>query len=454
MSLSNLIASARQSLLTFQAATNVTGQNIANAETPGYTRRRLAMSPTPVARGGVLFHDPRLGVGGGVSGTSLERVRSAVMDRAVRAGRAGSDGAGESARLLATLEGQLAPDGGAGLLDALGGFWDAWSAVADDPTEPVSREALLDAAAGLAGTLRATDARLADLGAAVQDDLATTVDTVNTLLAGIAAINGELRSTEGGTTPDLNAEDRRDALLDELAGLVPIQTRAEADGTVTVSFGGMVGVQGAEAVPLTLATPPGVTAVEVRAGGSRRGLSLSATEGGVLGAQLGFLRDALPEARSALDDLAARLVADVNAVHITGTGLDGSTGLHFFDPTGTTAATLRVSPLLPGPEAVAASTSGQPGDGSLAERIAGIGDALSAQATGVLSGVGTRVQASLAAAEANAAVADHAAALRDGVSKVSLDEEMTSLIRYQQAYAASARVLETADTLFDTLLAI
>lgn len=455
MSLSSLYSSARQSLLAFQAATNVTGQNIANAETPGYTRRRLELSTSPVSRGGVLFHDPALGVGGGVSGTSLERVRSAILDRAVRTGQSGSAGAGASAQLLAGLEVQLAPDGGDALLGAVASFYDAWSAVADAPADGAPRHALLAAAGALTDQLHAAADRLDAFGRSAQAELGTSVEAANTILAEIASLNGALRSTDREGVPDLNAEDRRDALLDELAGYLPIQTRPEADGTITVSFGGMVGVQGTESLPLRLVAPPQAAAVEIRATGASRSLDLSATEGGVLGAHLGLVRDALPATRTALDALAADVVVGVNGVHRAGFGLDGSTGLDLFDPAGTTAATIRLDPLFPGPDALAASVAtGQTGDGSHAAQLASLGAAAYTSATGLLAGVGSRARASLTAAEANAAYADHAAALRDGVTKVSLDEEMTQLIRYQQAYAASARVLETANGLFDTLLAL
>lgn len=455
MSLSSLYNTARQSLLTFQAATSVTGQNIANVETPGYTRRRLALGTAPVAHGGVAFHDPRLGVGGSVTGVALERVRSQVLDRAVRAGRAGSEGAGASAQLLATLEGQLAPDGGDSLLGAVSGFYDTWSAVADAPADRGPRDALLAAANHLSSTFNAADARLEAFAEAAQDELGTTVDRVNGLLAEIAAVNGALSSSDRQGVSDLNAQDRRDALLDELSGLVPIQARPEADGTVSVSFGGMVGVQGAEALPLRLLGPPDVSPPEVRAAGAPRPLALSSTEGGVLGAQLGLVRDALPAARDALDALTASVVADVNALHQAGTGIDGSTGLDLFDPAGTTAGSLRLSPTFPGPDALAASGSaGQTGDGSVAAQIAGLGDTAYGSMADLLAGVGAQTRGALTAADANAAYAEHTSALRDGITKVSLDEEMTDLIRFQQAYAASARVLETADSLFDTLLAI
>lgn len=452
MSLSNLYASARRSLMAYQSATNITGQNIANAESVGYTRRSARIVADPRVDGGVFFHNPAVGVVGGSGLAGIDRVRSTILDDAARRGMSGRDGAGTGAQLLAGLEGQLAPDGGTALLGSLSNFWNAWSDVANTPSDLAARTTLLSQAGTVASQLRGAADRLQGYGASVQDSLAVSVESVNDLLGQIAALNGTVRTSASQGAPDLDAQDRRDLLIDELAGLVPVSVRSQADGTVSVSFGGMVGVQGTEARPLRLVGPPDTATAEVRTAGSDRPLTLSGSDGGVLGAQLHVLTVALPSARSALDTLAAQLVERVNAAHMAGTGLDGSTGQPFFDPAGTTASSLALASGLTA-EGVAAG-SGAPGDGGTATTIAALGVGVQTLATALLAEAGTRVREATALAGANAAVADHASALRDSVSKVSLDEEMIQLIRYQQAYAASARVLDTANGLFDTLLAL
>ena len=448
MSLQSLYATASRALQAHQAATNAAGNNIANAETPGFTRRAVSFRADPVLRGGVVFHGPA--GAGGVGVERYERVRSGILDVAVRRGRTGGDGADESARLLAGLETQLAPEGGDGFLGAIGTFFDAWSDVAAAPTDGGARDALLASAGRLTQTVRDADARLQSYGDAVRTDLAASVDRANGLLAEIAELNKVSRSARAQGADSLDALDRRDLLLDELAGLAPVAVRAQDDGSVTVTIDGMVGVQGGEARPLRLALPPDAPALY--ADGASRPLRLGSTDGGALGAGLHAVATAIPGTRAALDDLAASLVARVNAAHEAGTGLDGVAGRPFFDPAGTTAASLAVA--VSDPDAVAASASGAPGDAAAATQIAGLGDDLHGAARRTLAGLGAQVRTAAAAAEANGAFAAHAQALRDGVSKVSLDEEMTSLIRHQQAYAASARVLNTATALFDTLLAL
>ena len=130
---------------------------------------------------------------------------------------------------------------------------------------------------------------------------------------GKSVLNGLVRRANASGARDADAEDRRDALLDELAALAPIQVRPQGDGMVTVSFGGMVGVQGTEALPISLALPPDVPTAEVRANGSTRAMALSSTEGGVLGAQLHLLNTAIPGARAGLAQVLVHQVLEHDA---------------------------------------------------------------------------------------------------------------------------------------------
>ena len=449
MSLHSLFSTARQSLLASQAATQATSTNVANVETPGYSRRTVGLRATPPSRGGILIASNPL-AGGGVAVESFERSRSDLLDQAVRRGRAGSGGAGEGAVLLAGLESQIAGDGGDAFLGAIGRFFDAWSDVASAPTDGGPRDAILAAADHLSATLRGADQRLQSYGAAVRSDLGATVERANGLFSEIAALNVAVQRASSQGAPDAEARDRRDLLLDELSGLAPISIRPQPNGAVTVTIDGMVAVQDGQARPVRLATAADGT-LGLYADGGTRPLRLDPIEGGALGAQLDVVGAAVPRARQSLDALAADVVARVNQAHQGGTGLDGSTGQPFFDPSGVTASTL--SRAVTDPDALAAGTGG-PGDGSVATAIAGLAESVHGGAVQTLARVGAQVRTARAAAQGNAAVTAQAQALRDGVTRVSLDEEMTNLIRYQQAYAASARVLQTAESLFDTLLSL
>lgn len=450
MSLNSLFSTARQGLLAAQASTNATANNVANSETAGYTRRSATVRMAAPASSGLLISSTP-GVGGGTGGVSFARIRSGILDQTVRDGRAGSDGAGESAGLLAALEAGLVADGDA-FLEAVSDFFGAWADVAIEPSDLPARDSLLIAGDTLTNTLRTADARLTDFAASVQDELGDTVISVNSLLSEVADLNAAIRASQARGADELDALDRRDVVLDELAGLAPFAAQLKSDGTVTVTLDGMVAVQGTEARPLRLVLPPAESQPAIYTSGGPRPVKLDSLSSGALGAQINILTSTVPNVRTSLNAIAAEVVAGVNAAHSTGVGLDGSTGLDFFDPAGVTASSIARNPALTA-KAIGAGTTG-PGDGSIADRIADLGESASVAAATTIIAIGLEAKRAATTATANEAYTAHATALRDGVSGVSLDEEMANLVRYQQAYAASARVLETSSALFDTILAL
>ena len=451
MSINRLYEMSRRSFSVFSAQMNVAGQNIANANTPGYARRRLKLGTEGPGRNGLLMPNSG-GVGSGVTAQRLERMRDGLLATAANDARTGLGGADEETRLLATLEGSFGVGSGASLQDAMNGFWNGWSDLANNPTDGGVRTTLLGQAGTLAATLRRLDGGITRLAGETQTALGEGVGQVNGLLDEIASLNVSIRASRAAGSPDLAAEDRRDAAVAELSAFAPVRVSDGADG-YTVTIGGMAAVQGDQALGLTLDVPPDVAAPGVRFEGTD--VAFSPSSGGSLGAQLTTLRKTLPDTRAALDGLAASLVADVNAAHSVGYGLDGSTGLTFFDPAGVTAGSIRLSDDVSDPASIASSGAPDaPGDSSVASALAALREGFDAQAIDITAGIGGKLRAARSAAGAQAAIVDHLAAMEAGVSGVSIDEEMTNLIEAQHAFAAAARVLTTADEMMDTLLAL
>jgi len=451
MSIHSLYEMSRRSFGVFTAQMNVAGQNIANANTPGYTRRRLVLGTEGPGRGGILMQ-AQGGVGAGVSAERLERMRDGLLATAANDARTGLGAADEEARLLATLEGAFGVGSGASLQDVMAGFWNAWSDVANNPTDTGARTTLLSQTESLTAAFHRLDDGITQLASDTQTALGDGVGQVNSLLSEIADLNVSIRDARSAGSPDLAAEDRRDAAVAELSAFAPVRVSDDADG-YTVSIAGMAAVQGDQALGLSLDVPPDVAVAEVRFEGTD--VTFPATAGGSLGAQLTTLRETLPETRAALDALTAGLVADVNAAHNAGYGLDGSTSLDFFDPAGLTAGSIRLSDDIGDPASIAASGAPDaPGDSSVATALAALREGFDEQAIDLTTGIGGKLRAARTAAGAQAAVVDHLAAMEAGVSGVSIDEEMTHLIEAQHAFAAAARVLTTADEMMETILAL
>ncbi|MFT5498425.1 MAG: flagellar hook-associated protein 1 FlgK [Kiritimatiellia bacterium] len=174
--------------------------------------------------------------------------------------------------------------------------------------------------------------------------------------------------------------------------------------------------------------------------------------------------DGIGTTRSDLNSLVSTLVAQVNAVHSAGYGADGSTGNDFFDAAGTTASSIDRSSDIDDPQAIAGSSSATAaGDNAnalalhdirYANVMGGGSQTMADNVVDIVSEVGASVVAARTRALGAESTVAGLDALAEGVSKVSIDDEMVTLIKLQQAYAASARVLSTSEEMFDLLLSI
>ncbi|MEM1042290.1 MAG: flagellar hook-associated protein FlgK [Bacteroidota bacterium] len=450
MSIQNLYRLGQHSFGVFSAQMNIAGQNIANAATPGYSRRRLTLATIGPPGRGPQFGSSFPTVGVGVSAERLERMRDGLLVSAADDARTRFGGADEEARLLGAVEGLFGVGSGASLQDTMGDFWNAWSDLAGNPTDTGVRTSLLSQAETVAGTLNDLDSNLNRLAGETQTALGESVGEVNGLLDEIAALNTQIRAAQAAGSPDLAAEDRRDAAVAALSAYVPVSVSEESDG-YAVTIDGMIAVQGDQALGLTLDTAPGEPA-SVRFEGTT--VAFSASDGKV-GAQLRTLNETIPGTRDALNSFTEALVTEVNAKHAAGFGLDGSTGLNFFDPAGLTAGSIQLSSDLDDPAKIAASgVLGELGNSDVALALAKLREGFDQQVVDLVSGVGTQLRAAQTAANGHASVVSHLDAMARGVSGVSIDEEMTYLLEAQQAFAAAARIINTAEEMMDTLLAL
>jgi flagellar hook-associated protein 1 FlgK len=263
--------------------------------------------------------------------------------------------------------------------------------------------------------------------------------------------------------------DQRDVLVGNLIGLVGGTAREGEHGMVNVFVGGSSFVREDRALTLEVSEGPESTTPDVGAPFLQVQLNWTGSDGtvnidgGTVAGLLGGMNDVLPRYLAELDDVAATLVSTVNAVHATGVGLDGTTtGLEFFDPTATTARTIRVSTDVAGqPELIAAGLpSGIPGsgtfDGSIAEAIALLSSSATgadARYRGLIGTLGVESQAVRRRADMQASVVTQVSESAASVRGVSIDEELANLVSSQQAYNASARVLTAVDEMLDTLIA-
>jgi flagellar hook-associated protein 1 FlgK len=449
MSLSSLFNTARSALMLYQRGMSVTAQNVANAQTPGYSRRRLEV---------ISSHIGGSGLGTGVTDAGIIRVRDTFLDAAYRRDNGLLGGSETLSSLLGNVEAALQEPSDSGISGALNGLFSAFGDLATEPTSSPNRELVRTAAGRFVGQLHQLDAELTQSVQDATDRLTAGVADVNDLADRIASLNREIMTAAAARQDITGLEDERDVLLDRLSGYASVTVSSNEDGTVSVRAGEATVVEGATARHLAV-----VTAAE---GGSS---VASASGGPSIDLQAGSLKSLshlttviLPEYRKQLDSFAEAVVTEVNAIHRTGYTLNKRTNVDFFDPAGVSARTISLATdISDSGDAIAAGGSIGSGDNAVALRLA----ALAHEGVPSLNGktlrgfydefavsVGSGVSESSISREMHQAMADNADNARMSVSGVSVDEEMVTLISQQEAYGAAARILKVADEMIQYLL--
>lgn len=446
---------ARSAILAQQAAVEVAGHNIANATTDGYTRQELVLTEsTP-------DFTPFGALGTGVTMLNIEHSRSALLDRDVRAQLAPSEGFKARSELLAKVEGIFGEPSDTGLASALDAFWNAWSGLAGNPSGFDAKAVVQTKGAALATRLNEYSSQLSALVSSTRESVIDVVSQIGRITPQIAALNKQITAMEsnGGSANDLR--DKRDLLIDQLGGLVPVTVIDRADGGNQVMLGGTPLVDGAESKSLGLSTVSvgGVTTEQVHFTGSADALRRL---GGRLGALLDVANVDIPAAQAGLDALAAAIVTDVNAVHAAGWSPTDGFGVDFFDPASVTARTIKLSAEVQADPAVIAAGSvlNAPGNNATALAMAALRN-FSASAPGNSFGGAYRSLVSTVAAAKSSAddsasvhstLVSQATQRRQATTGVSTDEELISLMRHQQAYVAASKIIQTVDQMLTTIL--
>ncbi|MBI4299962.1 MAG: flagellar hook-associated protein FlgK [Chloroflexi bacterium] len=358
---------ARRALLAQQQAIDVTAHNIANASTPGFSRQRITFATTPPYPAPTLYLDSVPGqIGTGVTVTSVQRVRDTFLDYQIRTEQQ-SVGEWEAKRdSLQRVEVLLNEPSDSGLNSLLSKFWSSWQELSVEPDDMAVRASLLEEGKSLASILKRDYLELDAIWQELGTQLTQKVQEISDLAAQIASLNVQIKQSQvtGNSANDL--KDRRDQLLDNLSGMVGVSYVVDSNDSVNVLLSGRVLVSGGEAAQLQ--TVQGVGgAVQIQ--WSSDGAAVTVSGGELKGLQ--DLRNTIiPDKIANLQELASKLITDVNALHSTGYDLDDGTGAAFF--TGAGANDVAVSATLGADvkKVAAASVSGSPGDGSLALAIA------------------------------------------------------------------------------------
>jgi flagellar hook-associated protein 1 FlgK len=441
-------------------ALDVTGQNISNVNTEGYSRQRVDLA----AIGGSVvpaFFSTSNGIGGGVSADDVTRIRDAFLE-----GRGHTETA-NSARLTVEnatfeqVEQSFREPGDTGIQSLMADMWAGWEDVANQPQDEAARGQELKRLETLVGGIHFSQASLGAQWTQSRESLDVLVADVNSAAASVGDLNKAIQRANQSGLPANDLSDQRDVLVMKLAGQVGATVRHGKDGMVDVLVGGMTLVAGATASTLATggtysvdgvtADPPrivtGVGGYTVRTGGTAEG-------------QLNSLNTIIPGYRNNLDATAVSLATALNNAHAAGFDLNGAAGTPLLGSSSgpITAATLTV--LITDPKKIAASSVAP--TAGVAALDHGNADAI-AQLRQLTTGtdasyrkmiVELGVQSAVASRnlDIQSVITTQVDAARDSVAGVNIDEEMTNMLSFQHAYSAAGRLITAIDETLDQLI--
>ncbi|PAD37393.1 flagellar hook-associated protein FlgK [Terribacillus sp. 7520-G] len=487
---------ARSALFAQQTALYTTSNNIANANTEGYTRQRVnfeQISPYPAAgrnRPQVVGQQ-----GTGVEAGSIERIRNSYLDAQYRSQTGTASFWNTKSEALSRMEGIMNEPSDSGLSAVMDDFWSALQDLSATPEESGARSVALQKGQAVADTFNYISSSLSNVRGDLQDQIDNvSVKSINSYLNQINELNKQIAKMEphGMVTNDLY--DKRDVLIDELSSMVNIKVEyQESGGMAPTAAQGIAKITlvDEEGAPQAVLVDPDTKTYQemsVQYGQDENGMegvqsiTFGDTEipveeftskGELKGLidSYGYLEDGAikgtyPEMMQNLDKMAFNFAKALNAVQQTGYTKDGSlSGIDFFDAGDSVygaAANISLSAEIEGnPDLIAASADGTSGNGDNAKKLAEamrspleeLGDtSISSFYEGMIGTLGVNAQEANRQAANSTSLVDQADLQRQSVSSVSLDEEMTNMIKFQHAYNAAARSMTAVDEMLDTII--
>jgi flagellar hook-associated protein 1 len=440
-SLSASLAIALSGLNADQGAMEATTNNVANVNTPGYSRE----VPDLVASDPIV--EPPLTFGTGVTLQSIQSIRDPILENQIQQE---TQTQGQLNALVSALsQAQVSFTSNSGDIGtAISNFFDSVNQLATSPTDLSLRQGVLTAADNLATAFNNTANNLSSQQSSLNSNVVATVGQINQLTSQIAELNTEVSRLENSGQSAGTFIDQRQQAIDQLSSLVDVSV-IQSNNTLTLTTAnGTALVSGQQSFQLS--TEPDSSGMQQI---FSQGTNITSTiVSGQLGGELQARDQQIPAIQSQLDTLASDLANSINSVQTAGYDLNGNVGTDLFNPppASGTGAAASLSVAITDPSLIAASSDGTQGSNGNAQVMY----ALSSQSiisgqtptnyySSIVFNVGNASSNANAEQSASNLVLQQLNDQRSSVSGVSLDQEAANLIQYQQAYAASAQVVTT-----------
>jgi len=438
-----------------EAALDTTSNNIANANTPGYSRQTVSLeAEPPIEYGGQLF-------GNGVEIGQITSQRNSALQSMLDQQTSQQ---GQNSAFLTTMQ-QVQTlfneTSGDGLQTSISAFFNSLQQLSTSPSDTNLRQAVLTAASNMAQNFNSASANLTSLQQNMNTTVTQSVSQVNSLTSQIAQLNQQIGGAVASGQNAGTLIDQRTQLVNQLAGIIDVSEIDAGNGSLTLTTGnGTALVVGNKSFQLSSQANPTTGFQDVYSPG---GDITSAISGGSLGGAIQARDTAIPSTISTLDSIASNLENSFNSVNEAGFDLSGNPGGDFFVPPPANgqgaAATMAVA--LTDPSKIAASLDGTAGDNSNITAMLAIQNQnivngqtpLGAYSTLIFQ-VGNDVSTAQSQQNGVQATIQQLQNQIASVSGVSINEESTNLVQYEQAYQAAAQVASIIASLTATTISM
>jgi flagellar hook-associated protein 1 FlgK len=459
-SLFNALGTAGQSLDVLQEAIGVVQNNVTNATTPGYVTQTLNIASRSFDPGSNLF--------GGVEATGVQDSRNVFAEQSVWSANQQSGYTSQLSANLNQLQQIFNVSGQGGIPNALSSLYSAFSAWSADPSNVTDQQSVITAAQGLSSSFAQTTSQVQQISSDTDTQLAASVSQLNQDTAQVAKLNGEIRTSSGS---DAGLQAQLYNTLQDISGLANVTVNMQSDGTATVLLGGQSPlVQGTTQNPVTLGYTNAASPTAQLTMPDGTDVTALATQGSI-GAGLNFRNTTIPSILSdgtppgSLNQLMQGISDRVNTLLTGGqisAGPPAVSGVPLFVYS---QNSLTVSPnitgsqlaaISPGPPAVAngvaAELASMASPTNTADMING---ASYTQFYGnITTSVGQQTSATTSDDSINTSLLNQAESLRAQVSGVSLNDQASQLLQFQESYQASAQMISTINTMTQSLLTV
>lgn len=452
-SISGLMNIAREALATSQAELDTTSHNIANANTDGYTKQKVVTEAATPIQTTYGF------LGSGVQIDSIKRVRDAFVDEQATNLNSDLNEATIEQQTMSNVESIFNDSSGNGLSDQLNALFSAFQTLAQNPEDAGLRQTVMQTGQDVATTFNVMNNQIQNAKYQVGQEIDSDVSKINQLSGTIASINSRILASGGAANASADLQDQMGDAISQLSDLINVKVTTDPTGITNVTAGGAVVVAAGTAFSFKATqTASGFTI-------GRSDTSTQATiSSGELSGLMTSYNGSITSFSNQLDSIANTLIQTVNAYHSAGYTLstDGSpaqTGKSFF--AGNSAGSIAISPDITSDlNNIAASSSGDPGDGGNATAIANVlnapvtsqGQSIVTSYQGLVGQVGIASQQASNSQQSLQLSQNQMQSFQSSISGVSLDEELTNMIQYQHSFEAAAKIVTTTDQMYQTII--